>query len=239
MLIWRLTEPPRPGADIEAPWMTRSETFANVRASVDTWLGSAALGLVKAGLYRLQGFGDRRAFACSACKEVIKSSWVSALPPAKWALIAEASVASAEAREALFRKLAAQSVPAEEKPRPPLPSQLSEADWRFIGPRRKPYRMTETVDAAEDAQRLASKEAYAARCSSLGITPDTGSVRTDSGSSAQTAAECSRTTRREGTPAGPASNRRAGDSTGGSRGRHRGFSPFASTANCGPNLARN
>jgi hypothetical protein len=122
-------------------------------------LGSAALGLVKAGIYRLQGFGDRRAFACPECKEVIKSRWVSALPPAKWAPIAEASVASAEAREVLYRKPAARPVPAEERPRPELPPQVSEADWRFIGPRRKPYWMTETVDAREVAQGLAAKEA--------------------------------------------------------------------------------
>lgn len=62
---------------------------------------------------------------------------------------------------------AAQPVPAEEKPRPLLPSQLSEADWRFIGPRRKPYWMRETVDATEVAQRLAAKEAYAARMQQL------------------------------------------------------------------------
>jgi hypothetical protein len=36
MLSWRLTKPPHPGTDIEAPWMPRSENFANVRASVDT-----------------------------------------------------------------------------------------------------------------------------------------------------------------------------------------------------------
>jgi hypothetical protein len=167
MLIWRLTEPPRPGTDIEVPWMPRSENFANVRARVNSWLDAAAIGLVKAGIYRLKGFGDRRAFACPECKEVIRSRWVSALPPAKWALIAEASVASAQAREVLYRKPAAQSVPAEEKPRPPLPSQLSEADWRFIGPRRKPYWMTETVDATEVAQRLAAKEVYAARMQQL------------------------------------------------------------------------
>jgi hypothetical protein len=64
MMIWRLTEPPHPSTDIGAPWIPRSENFANVRARVDTWLDTAAIGLVKAGIYRLKGFGDRRAFAC-------------------------------------------------------------------------------------------------------------------------------------------------------------------------------
>jgi hypothetical protein len=53
---------------------------------------------------------------------VIKLRRVSALPAARWALIAEPSVASAEAREAVYRKLATRSVPAEEEPRPLLPS---------------------------------------------------------------------------------------------------------------------
>lgn len=168
MLIWRLTEPTPSRADTDNQWMPMQESFANVRANVDAWLAAAAIGLVKAGIHRLQGAGDRRAFACPECKEVIKGRWVSALPPAKWSVIAEASVASA----VLYRKPPAQPAPSSEKSQPVvLPRQIEEGDWRSIGPHRKPYWMTEVLDAKEFAQRLAAKEAHVARMQQLTDNP--------------------------------------------------------------------
>lgn len=177
MLIWRLTEPTpsRPNAD--DPWMPKSENFANVRGSVDAWLAAAAIGLAKASIHRLQGLGDRRAFACPECKQVIRGRWVSALPPAKWTVIAEPSVASGEAREALYRRPLAGPAPSGEKHRPVvLPAQVEESDWRFIGPRRKPYWMTEVWmtearGTGELPYRIAAKEAYAARMQQLRANP--------------------------------------------------------------------
>jgi len=171
MLIWRLTAPtPSRATD---PWMPKSENFANVRGSVDAWLAAAAIGLVKAGIHRLQGLGDRRAFACPECKEIIKGRWVSALPPAKWSLIAEGSVASAEARDVLYRKPPAQPSPppSEKSQTAVLPVQVGEGDWRFIGPRRKPYWMTEARGTGELPYRLAAKKAHAARMEQLRANP--------------------------------------------------------------------
>jgi hypothetical protein len=172
MLIWRLTEPTpsRPNAD--DPWMPKSENFANVRGSVDAWLAAAAIGLAKAGIHRLQGLGDRRAFACPECKQVIRGHWVSALPPAKWTVIAEPSVTGGEAREALYRKPPARPAPSGEEARPGvLPGQVEESDWRFIGPRRKPCWMTEARGTGELSYRLAAKEAHAARMQQLRANP--------------------------------------------------------------------
>lgn len=179
-LIWRLTEPASSSADTDDPWMPKSENLASVRGSVDAWLAANPIGLIKAGIHRLKGIGDRKAFACPECKSVIKGRWVSALPPAKWSVIAEASVASAEAREVLYRRPLPQPAPseeklltpAEEKQRPVvLPVHIGESDWRFIGPRRKPYWMTEASGAVEIAQRLAAKEAYAIRVQQLRDNP--------------------------------------------------------------------
>jgi hypothetical protein len=159
---------------------------------------------------------------------VIKPRRVSALPAARWALIAEPSVSSAEARGAVYRKPTARSVRAEEEPRPLLPPQLGEADWRFIGPRRKPYWMTETDDPADLAQRLAAKEAYAARVQQLRDNP---SYRVSPNGFRFECTDCGGTFEddREGRHAdGLASGQRAGELTGGSGGRHRELIAFVS-----------
>lgn len=154
------------------------ENFDNVRAHVDAWLAAAGSSLAKAKVSRVKGWPVRPTFVCPECEQIIHGRWVSALPPAKWSVIAEASLASAEARDVLHRQPPSQPTHSRETPTPArLPAQVDEADWRFIGPRRKPhlpYWMTEARDAGEIAQRLAAKEAHAAR------TPKTGPASTPS-----------------------------------------------------------
>lgn len=154
-LIWCLTDPRRLSAG-DANWMPKRENFDNVRADVDRWLKAAGTGLVRAGVYRLQGFGDRRAFACPECKDVIKGRWVAALPPVKWFVISEGSSLRGEAREVLYRKPQAatpppaKSVTTTVETQPPLrvatvhrPASPQEADPGFIGPQRWAYWMSE------------------------------------------------------------------------------------------------
>lgn len=102
---------------------------------------------------------------------MIKGRWVSGLRPDKLSVIAEASVASAEARAVLYRKPPARPAPSEKSQTVVLPWQVEEGDWRFIGPHRKPYWMTEALDAKEFAQRLTAKDAHAARMRQLRDNP--------------------------------------------------------------------
>lgn len=161
MLIWLLTEPVRQNAE---NWMPRAENFENVRAHVDSWLSAAGRGLARAGIYRLKGPGNRSAFACPECKDVIKGRWVTAIPPAKWAVIAEGGATNPEAREVLHLRQPPQ--PPKTRTKPPTavhPSNVSEGDYRFIGPKRSPFWMSETTNGQEMAERQAAKAAKAAR----------------------------------------------------------------------------
>lgn len=178
MLIWRLTEPGKPNAD-DANWMPRSENFGNVRSHVDTWLAVVGTGLGKAGVYSLQGFGNRRAFACPECKDVIRGRWVIALPPAKWSVIAEGSAARGQAREVLYRKPpapppvtpAAAIKPAFRVQTVRRPALIEEDHPAFIGPRRWAYWMSEARDPEELSARMAAKDAKASRMRSISENP--------------------------------------------------------------------
>lgn len=121
MLIWRLTAPTsrqeRPGS-ADPMWRPSMGTFDNVRAHVDAWLAAAGSSLAKAKVYRVKGWPVRRTFVCPECEQLIHGRWVSALPPAKWSVIAEASLASAEARDVLHRQPPSQPTHSREKPTP-------------------------------------------------------------------------------------------------------------------------
>lgn len=161
MLIWLVTEPTKQHAE---NWMPRAENFNSVLAHVDSWLSAAGRGLARAGIFRLKGPGNRSAFACPICEDVIKSRWVTALPPAKWSVIAEGGATNPEAREVLHRRQPAH--PPQTHPRPPAairPSNISEGDYRFIGPKRTPFWISETTNGREIAERQAAKDAKAAR----------------------------------------------------------------------------
>lgn len=171
MLIWRLTEPTPKGTSDGPMWRPTMENFDNVRAHVDTWLAGSGSSLAKAKIFRVNGWPVRRTFVCPECNQVIQGRWVSALPPAKWTLIAEASVSSAEAREVLYRKTPVQPTHAQEKPRASRPPvQVEESDWRFIGPRRKPFWVTES-GTGELPYPLAAKKAHAERMEQLRANP--------------------------------------------------------------------
>lgn len=172
MLIWRLTEPTPERAAAEPMWRPKSENFKNVRAHVDAWRAAAGNGLAKGEIRQVTGWPIRRTFICPECQEIIQGRWVSALPPAKWSVIAEASVARAQAREVLGRRTPAQSAPAEVKPQPVVqPVHITEGDWRFIGPKRRPYWTAEATDVREIVQRQAAKDAHAARMQQLRDNP--------------------------------------------------------------------
>lgn len=172
MLIWRLTNPDKPNA-VDPKWMPQSESFANVRSRVDSWLTAAGSGLAKAGIHYLKGFGKRRAFTCPECKDVIRGRWVTALPPAKWSVIAEGSTPRDEAREVLNRRPPlpppAPAGPHELKREPVLrvesegrPAILQAGDPEFIGPRPWMLWMSEAGEENEIAERQAAKDARAA-----------------------------------------------------------------------------
>ncbi len=161
VLIWLLTEPT---GQKSGNWMPRAENFENVRAHVDSWLSAAGRGLARAGIYRLQGPGNRSAFACPICEDVIKGRWITALPPAKWSVIAEGGATNPEAGEVLHRRQPAQ--PPKTPTKPPTavqPSNVSEGDYLFIGPKRTPFWISETTNGQEIAERQAAKAARAAR----------------------------------------------------------------------------
>lgn len=184
MLIWRMTEPEllRPGAD--DPWAYPSGKFTIERGGVDAWLAAAGSRLVKADSHRTEGPGGARVYACPECQEVIKGRWIAALPPTKWSLIAEGNAPHAQASGVLHTK-------APEPPPAPLmrevsttyatpkpsaqstqhPAMVEEAEPAFTGPRPWAYWMSEARDAGELAQRLAAKEAHAARMAQLRADP--------------------------------------------------------------------
>ncbi|MCX2748979.1 hypothetical protein OOZ51_14315 [Arthrobacter sp. MI7-26] len=172
MLIWRLTQPTPSFGDAAHRWMPRSENFANIRGSVDAWLAAAAIGVAKAGIHRLQGLGDRRAYACPECKDLIKGRWVAALPPEKWSVIAEASVASAEARDVLYQRPQTGPTSTEMKPQAVVrTSNISEGDFRFTGPKRRPYWIQDAQSGREIAEHQASKDAMAERMHAIRDNP--------------------------------------------------------------------
>lgn len=180
MLIWRLTDPGVPRAN-DKDWMPGSENFDNVRKRVDSWLAAAGSGLAKAGVYRLKGPGYRRAFTCPECRDVVRGRWVTALPPVKWVVVAEASRASEEARAALYPR--PDPLPPMRATGPvasasrllvqpaPKPAVLQEGDPEFIGPRAWAYWMSEARDAEEIVQRQAAKDARAARMRAIRENP--------------------------------------------------------------------
>lgn len=171
MIIWRSTKPTTPRTPADTMWRPPSENFDNGRAHVDAWLAAAGSSLAKAKVYQVRGQPMRRTFVCPECKQVVQGRWVSALPPEKWTLIAEASAASVGARDVLNRKPPTQPRDSSEKQRPGrLPVQVEESDWRFIGPRRKPYWMTESGNE-ELPYRLAAKKAHAERMEQLRANP--------------------------------------------------------------------
>ncbi|MDR6688979.1 hypothetical protein J2Y41_004579 [Arthrobacter sp. 1088] len=171
MIIWRSTKPTTPPTPADTTWRPPSENFDNGRAHVDAWLAAAGSTLAKAKVYQVRGQPMRRTFVCPECQQIIQGRWVSALPPAKWTLIADESVTSAEARDMLYRKTLDQQTQAPEKPRPArLPMQVEENDWRFIGPRRKPFWITETGTEGLP-YRLAAKKAHAERMERLRANP--------------------------------------------------------------------
>ncbi|WP_139007022.1 competence protein CoiA [Arthrobacter crystallopoietes] len=184
MLIWRLTEQAPKRASTDPMWSPTTENFDNVRAHVDAWLTASGSSVAKAKVYQVKGWPARRTFVCPECEQIIQGRWVSALPPAKWSVIAEGSVASNEARDVRYRKPTKHAPPSVEKKQPAaLPAHVEESDWRFIGPRRKldwmtktggvelPYWMTEAIDAGELQYRLAAKEAHATRMQQLRANP--------------------------------------------------------------------
>lgn len=173
MFIWRLTEPTLKRTSAAPMWRPTTENFDNVRAHVDTWLAAAGSSLAKAKVYRVKDWPVRRTFACPVCEQIVHGRWVSALPPTKWSVIAEASIASAEARDVLHRQPPRQPAPPAVKRRPAvLPSHVEEGDWRFIGPRRRrSYWMTDSSGVGELPYRLAAKEAHAARMQQLRADP--------------------------------------------------------------------
>lgn len=178
MLIWRVVAPP---ARVDSrPYRPGPEKFPHVQSPVSAWLEAEGVGLAKGKLVTVEGRGQPQAFSCPDCKEVVQWRWMAALPQTKWALVAEGIPSSAgrrmPAREELQTKRAGEPRQVREKTPPParLPAQVGEADRRFIGPRRKPhlpYWMTEARDAGEMAQRLAAKEAHAARMEQLRANP--------------------------------------------------------------------
>ncbi|MDQ0148076.1 MULTISPECIES: competence protein CoiA [Micrococcaceae] len=173
MLIWRLTDPGITKAN-DHDWMPRSENFDNVRKRIDNWLTAVGTGLAKAGVHRIQGTGHRRAFTCPDCTDVIRGSWVTALPSGKWSVIAQGSRISEEARAALYQRPAplleaALTVTRPVASSPGLPVEpvhgpvIQEGDPGFVGPRRWSHWMSEARDADEIAERQAAKDARAAR----------------------------------------------------------------------------
>lgn len=170
-LIWRATKPAPEPKSGDATWRPTTENFDNVRAHVDAWLAAARSSLAKAAVYKVKGWPVRRTFVCPECKQIVQGRWVSALPPEKWTLIAEARAARAGARDVLHRKPPTQATDSSQKPRPArLPSQVEENDWRFIGPRRKSSWVTET-GIEELPYRMAAKKAYAERMEQLRANP--------------------------------------------------------------------
>lgn len=175
MLIWRLLEPPV-RIDLR-PYRPGPENFQHVRALVTSWLEAEGRGLAKANIVRLQGTERRHGFACPECKEVIQGRWVAGLPHTKWALIATGSPSRSgrtlPAWEVLHRKQVVQSETAREKLPPEARLQLTydEADPRFIGPKRKPFWISEARDAKEIAGRQAAKDARAARMQAIRDNP--------------------------------------------------------------------
>ncbi|WP_159701477.1 competence protein CoiA [Arthrobacter sp. 18067] len=171
MLIWRLTEPPPKRTSDGPMWRPTMENFDNVRAHVDTWLAVAGSSLAKAKVFRVGGWPVHRTFVCPECNQLIQGRWVSALPPAKWTLIAETSVSTAWARDVPYRKTPAQTTHTQEKApaqRPPV--KVEESDWRFIGPRRKPNWITE-AGSEELPYFLVAKKAHAERMEQLRASP--------------------------------------------------------------------
>lgn len=182
MLIWRLTQPTPARAAADPMWRPKSENFENVRAHVDVWLAASGNGLVKAKVYQVKGWPIRRTFVCPECQEIIQGRWVSALPPAKWSVIAEGNVARAQAREVLYRQPPAPPPPAPVIPaaavKPPeriqtvhRPALIQEGDPGFIGPRQWAHWMSEVRDSDELAARLAAKDARAARKRAISENP--------------------------------------------------------------------
>lgn len=175
MLIWRLLEPPI-RIDLR-PYRPGPENFQHVRASVAAWLEAQDRGLAEASIVRLKGTERRHGFACPDCKEVIQGRWVAELPHTKWALIAAGSPSRSSqtlpAWEAHHRKQATRAGATTEKPPPAGRLQLSydEADPRFIGPKRKPFWISEARDAKEIADRQAAKDARAARLQAIRDNP--------------------------------------------------------------------
>lgn len=171
LLIWRLLEPPI-RIDLR-PYRPGPENFQHVRAHVTAWLEAEGRGLAKGNIVRLQGAEKRHGFACPECKEVIQGRWVAALPHTKWALIAAGNPSRSgrtlPAWEVLRRKQAAATEKTPPAARPQLPS--DEADPRLIGPKRKPFWISEARDAKEVAERQAAKDARAARMQAIRDNP--------------------------------------------------------------------
>jgi hypothetical protein len=172
MIIWRLTKPTTDRTPADIMWRPTSENFDNVRTHLDAWLVAAGNSVAKAKVYHVKGKPLRRTFVCPECQQIIQGRWVSALPPAKWTVVAEESVvARAEARKVVDRKPPYQPTDSPEMPRQPrLPVQVEESDWRFIGPRRQQVWMIET-GTDELPYRLAAKKAHAERMEQLRANP--------------------------------------------------------------------
>jgi hypothetical protein len=162
MLIWRLIEPPV-RIDLR-PYRPGPESFPHVSAPVTAWLEAKGSGLAKGKLVPIQGAGNRLAFSCPECNEVVQGRWVAALPRDKWSAIAEGNPIGSQAREVLYRKPSTQPSPAKAKPQESVVLRyMAEGDLRFIGPRRKAYWMSEARDAKEIIERHAAKDARAVR----------------------------------------------------------------------------
>ncbi|PNH86108.1 competence protein CoiA [Arthrobacter sp. AFG20] len=174
MLIWRLVEPP---ARINIrPYRPGPENFQHVRVHVTAWLEAHNSGLAEAKIVPLQGTQKRQGFSCPECKEVIQGRWVAALPHTKWSLIA-AGTPSRSGRtlppwEVLRRKQAEQ-LRAGRKKSPAAHHQRTyqEADPGFIGPKPKPFWISEARNAEEIAERQAAKDARAARMHAIRDNP--------------------------------------------------------------------
>lgn len=169
MLIWRLLEPPT-RIDLR-PYRPGPENFQNVRAHVTAWLETGGQGLAKADIVKLQGKEKRQGFACPECREVIQGRWVAGIPHTKWALIASGSPARSGRTlppwEVVRRRQDAPQTAATRR----VQQRYDEADPRFIGPRRRPFWLSEARDAREIAERQAAKDARAAQLQAIRDNP--------------------------------------------------------------------
>lgn len=176
VLIWTVKKPPGP-APTKERWSP--ENYANVRRHISSWLEASGNPIKKADIVQLKGSGHRQGFACAACRSVIQSRLVAALPAEKWSIVAGREGHYQPSDEELQERkpLSASKFhgrPKREEHRLPKrrsPRVILEDHPQFIGPKRRPLWTTDARTAEEIAERQAAKDRRAAHLRAIYANP--------------------------------------------------------------------